>query len=306
MRVVFMGTPDFAVPAFEALCRSEHEVVAVYTQPPRPAGRGKKLRPSPIQERAEQQGIPVYHPLSLKSQEVQAILRETGADVAVVAAYGLLLPKAVLEMFPHGCLNIHPSLLPRWRGASPIQRTIMAGDVEAGVCIMRMDEGLDTGDVMSRQTVAVPELSTAGSLHDILASKGADMLLGVLEEVLNNTAHYAVQSDEGVTYAHKLHKEDGAIDWARPAVELDAHIRGMSPWPCAFFRYGDQVVKVLAAEWGDSAVAGEPGMVMDDRLTVACGNGFIRPTHVQRAGKRPMTTEEFLRGMDIPAGTVLG
>ena len=325
MRIVFMGTPDFAVPTLDALVVGGHDVVAAYTQPPRPGGRrGRELVPSPVQRRAAELGIPVRSPTRLKGAEEQAAFAALDADVGVVAAYGLILPQPVLDAPAKGCLNVHGSLLPRWRGAAPVQRAIMAGDAETGVCIMRMEAGLDTGPVLLDGRVPV-DGKTAGALAAELAALGAALMVECLATLDARTA--VAQPDEGVTYAAKIDKAEARIDWTRPAVEVERLIRAMNPAPGAWFDVAGERIKVLAAEIvgpptsvraepveappllkekdSPSTSSGRTGLVTDDRLTVACGNGFIRPTLVQRAGGRPLAADELLRGFPIASGTRL-
>ena len=302
MRIVFMGTPDFAVPALEALIAAGHEVACVYCQPPRPAGRGKKDRPTPVHARAEALGLKVRHPVSLRDATAQAEFAALGADVAVVVAYGLILPQAVLDAPRLGCVNIHASLLPRWRGAAPIHRAIMAGDAETGVCIMRMEAGLDTGPVLLRGRTAIGAEETTGELHDRLARMGADLVVEALAGL--ETLVPEPQPDEGVTYAQKIDKAEARIDWSRPAVEMDRLIRGLSPFPGAWTWIGGERVKLLASRMGEGR--GAPGEVLDDALSVACGQGAVQLLRLQRAGRGAQDREAFLRGMPVPPGTVLG
>ena len=301
MRIVFMGTPDFAVPTLEALVHAAHEVVCVYTQPPRKAGRGKKLQPTPVHAAAERLGIEVRHPVSLKSQEEKDAFAALDADVGVVAAYGLILPQAVLDAPKHGCLNVHASILPRWRGAAPIQRAILAGDRGTGVTIMQMEAGLDTGPMMA--TVRTPlEGKTAGELTEELAEKGAQLMVGTLRDL---AIHIPVEQDDSeATHASKIDKAEARLDWTQDAVQVERQVRAFTPWPGAFFEHDGDRVKVLAAEVveGDGA----PGTVLDDILTVACGSGALRLTRVQRAGKPAMDTADFQRGRAIAEGAQLG
>ena len=301
MRVVFMGTPDFSVPALEALVAAGHEIACVYTQPPRPAGRGKKERASPVQTRAEALGLPVRHPLSLRTPEAQAEFAALGADIAVVVAYGLILPQPVLDAPAHGCLNIHASLLPRWRGAAPIHRAIMAGDAETGVCIMQMEAGLDTGPVLLRGTTPIADSDTTASLHDQLAGMGAELIVEALSRLPELVPES--QPEAGVTYAQKIDKAEAAIDWTRPAVEVDRRIRGLSPFPGAWFEHEGARIKVLGSTLADGG--GAPGEVLDDALLVACGDGAVRLTRLQRAGKGAQDADVFLRGMPVARGTRL-
>lgn len=301
MRVIFMGTPDFAVPALQALVAAGHEVVAAYTQPPRPGGRrGKELTPTPVHRAAEALGIPVHHPARLKGAEEQADFAALGADIAVVAAYGLILPQAVLDAPKHGCLNLHGSILPRWRGAAPIQRAILAGDTETGVGIMRMEAGLDTGPVLLEGRTPI-DGKTAGELTTELADIGAQLIAQVLVDL---SAYPEVpQPEEGVTYASKIDKAETRLDFAQNAVQVERQIRAFAPAPGAWFEYQGERCKVLAA--GLAEASGAPGVVVDDRLTIACTSGAIRPTLVQRAGRPVMTAQELLRGWEISAGTQL-
>ena len=295
MRIVFMGTPVFSVAALEALVGAGHEIVCVYTQPPRPAGRGKKEQPSPVQARAEALGIPVRHPVSLKSAEAQAEFSALGADVAVVVAYGLILPQAILDAPRQGCLNIHASLLPRWRGAAPIHRAIMAGDAETGVCIMQMEAGLDTGPVLLRKVTAIGAEETTGALHDRLAEIGAEAIVEALDRLPELRPQ--VQPGDGVTYAAKIDKAEARIDWTRPAAEVARLIRGLSPFPGAWCEIAGERVKFHGARV--VAGLGAPGEVLSG-FTVACGDGAVEITRVQREGKKAMAADEVLRGMDLP------
>ena len=295
MKVIFMGTPDFSVPVLEALVQA-HEVVCVYAQPPRPAGRGKKDRPSPVQAKAEALGIPVRHPVSLKGAEAQAEFAALGADVAVVVAYGLILPQAVLDAPRLGCLNIHASLLPRWRGAAPIHRAILAGDAQTGICIMQMEAGLDTGPVLLREAVTIGTEETTGQLHDRLSALGARMIGEALAQLPDLVPE--AQAAEGVTYAAKIDKAEARVDWARPAVEVDRLIRGLSPFPGAWCEVAGERVKLLASRLTEGA--GAPGQVLGG-LVVACGSGAVEITLAQREGKRAMAPADFLRGFSLPS-----
>lgn len=304
MRVVFMGTPDFAATVLKALIAANHEIVCVYSQPPRPSGRGHKRQPSPVHQLAEEKGILVRCPASLKKPEEQQEFAALHADVAVVAAYGLILPKSVLDAPKHGCLNVHASLLPRWRGAAPIQRAIMAGDERTGVCIMRMDEGLDTGPVLLRDSLPIGPETTAGLLHDQLADLGARLMtvaLGMLN--LDNTAIAMKQPENGATYAKKIEREESRIDWNKSAVVIERLIRAMAPHPGAWFEHEGERFKVLKACLTEDR--GQPGTVLDDSPTIACAEGAIRILTLQRQGKAPMEAQAFLRGYTLPAGTVL-
>jgi methionyl-tRNA formyltransferase len=300
MRIALMGTPDFAVPTLDALLAAGHEVVAVYTQPPRPAGRGKALLPSPVQKRAEAAGLEVRSPASLRNAEAQAAFAALDLDAAVVAAYGLILPEPILSAPKHGCINVHASLLPRWRGAAPIQRAILAGDERTGICIMAMEKGLDTGPVFARRETEV-DRKTAGDLTAELAGIGSALLVEVLARLDGITPE--PQPEDGITYAHKVEKQEAKLDFTKSAVEVERQIRAFNPAPGAYFEFGGERIKVLAAEIG--GVSGAPGTMLDGALTIACADGAILPILVQRAGRGVMTTGELLRGFAIPAGTKL-
>ena len=302
LRIVFMGTPDFAVPTLEIVGR-RHEVVAVYTRAPKPAGRrGLDPTPSPIERAARRSGLPLLTPATFRTAEAASTARAHGADVAVVVAYGLILPKAVLEAFPLGAFNLHASLLPRWRGAAPINRAIMAGDSETGVMVMKMEEGLDSGPIARAERVPIPCEATAGDLHDQLAQRGADLMLDALGALERGSLPLTPQAQTGVTYARKIEKEETRIVWARPWREVHNHIRGLSPAPGAWFELGrDMRVKVLRTTKAEGE--GPPGTVLDDKLTVACGEGALRILELQRAGRQAMKGHEFLRGMNVAAGT---
>jgi methionyl-tRNA formyltransferase len=303
LRIVFMGTPAFAAVALNALVDAGHEVAAVYSQPPRPKGRGMDTRKSPVHAFAEERSIPVRTPVSLRNAEEIAAFAALKADVAVVAAYGLILPRAVLDAPRHGCLNIHASLLPRWRGAAPIQRAIMAGDKETGITIMQMEEGLDTGPMLLRETMPIGADMNAGALHDALAGMGARLICDALGRLPDGLKPMPQPAD-GVTYAAKITKEECRIDWRRGASELDRHIRGLSPAPGAFTEIKGERLTILAGDLVPNR-SGAPGTVLDDRLTIACSEGALRPTLVKRAGKRAMSVEEMLRGFAVPKGTLL-
>ncbi len=305
LRLAFMGSPDFALPALRALAASGHEIAAVYAQPPRPAGRGHRERPCPVHEYAEGRGWAVHTPRSLKDPAVRRAFAALALDAAVVVAYGLILPPAVLAAPRLGCLNAHASLLPRWRGAAPIQRAILAGDRETGVTIMAVDEGLDTGPIFLREAVPIEAETTAAELHDRLAELGARMIVDALEGLAAGRLEARPQPAEGVTYAAKLARGEGHLDWRRPARELERAIRAFTPWPGAEFEANGARIKVLAAEVVADAPEAAPGTVLDARLTVACGDGALRLTRVQRAGKAAMTVEDFLRGFPIPPGARL-
>jgi methionyl-tRNA formyltransferase len=301
MRLVFMGTPEFSVPVLDALIAAGHDIAAVYCQPPRPAGRGKKETPTPVHQRAEALGLPVRHPTSLKGAQAQADFAALNADVAVVVAYGLILPQAVLDAPNHGCLNIHASLLPRWRGAAPIHRAIMAGDTETGICIMQMEAGLDTGPVLLREATPIGETETTGQLHDRLSLMGARLIVDALDRL--DTLTPEQQPAEGVTYAAKIDKSEAAVDWTRPAVDVDRQIRALSPFPGAWVDHDGQRIKLLASRLATGE--GTPGTVLDDALTVACGTGAVQLLRLQRAGRGAQDASEFLRGSPLPRGTVL-
>jgi len=300
MRIAFMGTPDFAVPTLDALIAAGHDVAAVYAQPPRPAGRGKALRPSPVQARAEAAGIAVRTPVSLRSEDEQAAFRALDLDVAVVAAYGLILPQPILDAPRLGCLNVHASLLPRWRGAAPIQRAILAGDTRTGVTIMQMERGLDTGPMLANWPADV-DCKTAGELTAELAAIGAELIVSVLARLPNVGAR--PQPENGVTYASKVEKHEARLDFTRSAAEAERQVRAFNPVPGAFFEYAGERIKMHSAE--AVAGAGAPGTVLDDALTIACGEGALQATLVQRAGRGAMAPAELLRGFPIPTGTVL-
>jgi methionyl-tRNA formyltransferase len=303
LRLAFMGTPDFAVPALAALIEHGHDLRAVYTQPARPKGRGLAFEPSPVAKLAASHRIEVRTPQSLKGEAAQRAFAELHLDAAVVVAYGLLLPKAILDSPRLGCFNLHASLLPRWRGAAPIQRAIMAGDRETGAMVMRMEEGLDTGPVLSEERTAIGR-KTFGDLHDQLTSLGAGLMVRTLAAIErgNSTGHS--QHNIGATYARKIENAETRIDWSRPVDEVDCLIRGLSPYPGAWCEYRNERLKVLYAEPVDAA--GAPGEILDDRLTVACRTGALRLTRLQRAGRAPMKAEDLLRGYGISAGARLG
>ena len=320
LRIVFMGTPQFSVPTLAAILDAGHEVAAVYSQPPRPAGRGMAERKAPVHLAAEAAGIEVRTPRTLRTPEAAQAMRVLGADAAVVVAYGLILPRAILDAPRLGCFNLHASALPRWRGAAPIQRAVMAGDAETAVMVMAMEEGLDTGPVCLAAPVAIGPDTTAGELHDVLAERGAALMVEALAALERGSLPRIPQADDGITYAAKIDKAETRIDFARPAREVHNLIRGLSPFPGAWLEVGAgrgaERIKVLRSELaGEGADATgeradgegiEPGTVLDDRLTVACGMGAVRLVELQRAGKRPMSAEELLRGFALPAGTKLG
>jgi methionyl-tRNA formyltransferase len=298
VRLIFMGTPDFSVPALEALVAAGHEVACVYTQPPRPGGRGQKPRPSPVQVRAEAMGVQVRTPRTLRDPAEQAALAEVGAEVAVVVAYGLILPQPVLDAPARGCLNIHASLLPRWRGAAPIQRAVMAGDAETGISIMAMEAGLDTGPVLLSEATPIGAHDTAGTLHDRLSALGGRLIVEALARLDALTPE--PQPDEGVTYAAKIDKTEAHIDWTRPAADVDRLIRGLSPFPGAWAEAAGARVKLLLSE--PVAGAGVPGTVLDAAPTVACGEGAVRLLRLQRAGRGPQAAADFQRGFPLTPG----
>jgi methionyl-tRNA formyltransferase len=304
MRVIFMGTPQFAVPALNAIIAHGHEVLAVYARPPQPAGRrGLALTPSAVQATAERLAIPVFTPKTLRDVGQQEIFRAHKGDVAVVIAYGLLLPPPILAAPVHGCLNLHASLLPRWRGAAPIQRAIMAGDEETGIMVMHMDEGLDTGPVALAERLAITPEATAGDVQDRLSQLGSDLIARALAALARDSLMFHPQSEAGVIYAHKISKEECRIDWSPPAHEVHNHIRGLSPSPGAFFDAdfgrGMERIKVLRSSPVEGS--GSPGTLLDDHLTFACGSGAVRLLNVQRAGKAPMDAASFVRGARLPA-----
>ncbi|MBP7240468.1 methionyl-tRNA formyltransferase [Amaricoccus sp.] len=301
MRLVFMGTPDFARASLDALVGAGHEIAAVYSQPPRPAGRGQKPRPSAVAARAGALGIEVRTPVSLRDPAEQAAFVALGAEAAVVAAYGLILPRPILAAPARGCLNVHASLLPRWRGAAPIQRAILAGDAETGVAIMQMEAGLDTGPVLLAEPVAIGPEETAGALHDRLAALGARLIVDALARL--DDLPPVPQPAEGVTYAAKIDKAEARVDWTRPAAEVDRLIRALSPAPGAWCEIGAERVRLLRSRPAEGQ--GAPGEALDDALTIACGDGAVRILEVQRAGRGPTDAAAFLRGFPVPGGTAL-
>ncbi|MCK9915763.1 methionyl-tRNA formyltransferase [Microbacteriaceae bacterium K1510] len=303
LRLVFMGTPDFAVPTLIELAARGHEIAAVYTRAPKPAGRGMDMQITPVEREARRLGLPVFTPKTLRTEDAQEAFRAHNADAAVVVAYGLILPKAVLDAPKLGCFNVHASLLPRWRGAAPINRAVMAGDAESGVTIMRMDEGLDTGAMAMIDRLPIGADMTAGELHDALSPLGADLMTRALGALERGTLTLTPQPEAGVTYAEKIRKDETRIDWIRPWHEVHNHIRGLSPFPGAWFELNGVRVKVLRSTKGEGS--GAPGTAVDERLTIACGNGAVRLVQVQRAGKQPMSAEEFLRGTKIAASAIL-
>ncbi len=304
LRLVFMGTPEFAVPTFAAIVGDRYKVVAVYTRPPRPAGRGMSVQASPIAHEAERFGLPVFSPKTLRETSAVDAMRAHHADLAVVVAYGLILPKPILDLFPLGCFNLHASLLPRWRGAAPIHRAILAGDRETGVMVMKMDEGLDTGPIAMTERVSIGPDATAGDLHDELARLGAGLMLRALAALEKGDLHLTPQPAAGATYANKIEKSETRIDWSRSWNKVHDHCRGLSPFPGAWFEYPNAGrIKVLRTT--KASGAGEPGCVLDDDLTIACGEGAIRLLELQRSGRQPMRADEFLRGTPIPRASIL-
>jgi methionyl-tRNA formyltransferase len=301
LRLIFMGTPEFAVPTLLALASAGHTIVAVYTRAPKPAGRGMALQVTPVEREARRLGLPVLTPTTLKDAEAQAAFSARDADAAVVIAYGLILPKTILVAPRLGCFNVHASLLPRWRGAAPINRAVMAGDKESGVTIMQMDEGLDTGAMALVERTAISADMTAGDLHDALARLGADLMTRAIAAAERGSLALKPQPEAGVTYASKISKNETRIDWAKPSAEVHDHIRGLSPFPGAWFEIDGVRVKALRSTRTQSK--GASGTVLDDKLTIACGDGAIRLIQVQRAGKQPMLADEFLRGTPVNAGT---
>ena len=307
LRLIFMGTPEFAVPTLLELVGHGHDIAAVYNRAPNPAGRGMKLQPTPIEQQARRLGIPVLTPTTLKTEDAAQEFRSHQPDAAVVVAYGMILPPAILDTPPLGCFNLHASLLPRWRGAAPINRAIMAGDAETGVMVMKMAAGLDTGDVAMAERAAITDMTTAADLHDTLARLGGDLMVRAIGALERGQLQLTPQSDQGVTYAAKIEKAEARIDWSKPARLVLRHIHGLSPFPGAWCEMpieGESVrVKILRCAIEDGS--GEPGKLLDDRLTVACGEGAIRITELQRAGKAPMKVDEFLRGTPIGPPTRL-
>jgi methionyl-tRNA formyltransferase len=304
LRLVFMGTPDFAVPSLIELAVRGHDIAAVYTRAPKPAGRGMEMQVTPVEREARRLKLPVFTPRTLRDAEAQVTFQSHQADAAVVVAYGLILPKPVLDAPKLGCFNVHASLLPRWRGAAPINRAVMAGDAESGVTIMKMDEGLDTGAMAMVERAQITADMTAGDLHDLLSRLGADLMARTLAAVERASLTLTPQPAKGVTYAEKISKSETRVDWTRSWSEVHDHIRGLSPFPGAWFELDGVRVKVLRATKGEGS--GAPGTLLDDRLTIACGDGAVRLTQVQRAGKQPMAAEDFLRGTPVKAGSRAG
>ncbi len=306
LRLIFMGTPDFSVPVLQQLMAAGHDIACVYSQPPRPAGRGQKERPSPVQAYAEAHGLQVRTPTRFKSDNVLADFAALDADVAVVVAYGLILPKAALDTPRLGCINIHASLLPRWRGAAPIQRAIQAGDAVSGVTIMQMDEGLDTGDMLAVREMALERGITASVLHDRLSEMGAELIVDILAKLLVGDIQPRPQPADGVTYAAKLDKAEGRIDWSRPAVEIDRLVRAFTPWPGVWFEYANERIKVFQVRVVEGVGDALPGTVLDDALTVACGSGAVQILELQRPGKKRALAADVLRGYKIEKGMRFG
>jgi methionyl-tRNA formyltransferase len=307
--LIFMGTPDFAAVVLDALIAAGHRIKCVYSQPPRPTGRGHRVQPSPVQTLAETRSIPVRYPTSLRDPQAQTEFTALEADVAIVAAYGLILPPAVLAAPRHGCVNVHASLLPRWRGAAPIQRAILDGDHETGVTIMQMDAGLDTGAILLQQTLPITRTTTAGALTEQLAALGGELAVTALDRLAAGELRPHPQPETGVTYAKKLSRDEARLDWRAPAKRLEREVRAFDPWPGAHFLVnslgGQERIRVLSAETDRHAGSEVPGTVLDDRLSIACGDGVLRPLRVQRAGRAAMDTAALLRGFALPPGAIL-
>jgi methionyl-tRNA formyltransferase len=305
MRLIFMGTPGFAVPTVVALAAAGHDIAAVYTRAAKPAGRrGLELQPTPVEREARRIGLPVLTPANFKSEEAQAVFRAHKADAAIVVAYGLILPEPILNAPRLGCFNIHASLLPRWRGAAPINRAVMAGDKESGVTIMKMDQSLDTGAMAMAECIKISADMTAGDLHDALARLGSDLILRALAAAERSSLSLTPQPAAGVTHAAKISKNETRVDWSKPWQSVHNHIRGLSPFPGAWFEIGGARTKALRSTRGEGS--GKPGTTLDDRLTIACGDGAVRLTQVQGEGRKAMSADEFLRGTPVKAGTQLG
>jgi len=300
LRIIFMGTPDFSVPALIALKAAGHEIIAVYCQPPKPAGRGRQVQKSAVQRAAEEMGLALRTPKTLRDADEQTYFKALAGDIAVVVAYGLILPKPVLDAPKLGCLNIHASLLPRWRGAAPIQRAMLAGDIETGITIMQMEEGLDTGPILLQEKCPISTLTKAGYLHDELSQMGARLIVRALEGISSRGLKPLPQPDTGVTYASKLTREDGRINWHKPATEIERQVRALQPWPGCFFILGNDPIKLLAAEVVKKTAP--PGRLIGDDFTVACGADALRLITLQRAGKNPVDGPSFLRGLRLPVG----
>ncbi len=308
LKLVYMGTADFAVPALQALAQSRHEIVAVYTQPARPAGRGMKARPSPVERAAAALDLPIRTPITLKEEKEQAVLASLETDLAIVAAYGLILPEAVLAIPRLGCINLHGSCLPRWRGAAPIQRAILAGDRESGITIIQMEAGLDTGPMLAMEPVPIDGTTTAQDLHDRLASLAAEMVVPMVARLATGEVEAETQPEDGAVYARKIEKSEGRLDWAQSAPQIDRQIRALNPWPGCWTEFDGQRLRILSGTLLGEAPPGtaHPGTVLDDMLTVACGEKTFRITKLQRAGGKPMASLDFLRGCPVPPGTRLG
>jgi methionyl-tRNA formyltransferase len=305
LRLAFMGTPAFAVPVLAALIAAGHQIAAVYCQPPRPSGRGHRMQLVPVHAFAAARGLVVRHPISLRTAAEHADFAALELDAAVVAAYGLILPKPILAAPRLGCINVHASLLPRWRGAAPIQRALLAGDRVTGITIMQMDEGLDTGAILIAESMPVGRKTTAGELHDALAARGSRLAVAALDGIVAGTLRPQPQPDDGVTYAAKLRRDEGRLDWRRPAVELERATRALNPWPGTWLEIAGERIKVLEAELALGSLGAAPGTVLDDRLRIACSPGALRPAILQRAGRAAADTASFLRGFAIRSGDVL-
>lgn len=305
MRLAFMGSPAFSVPVLNALYGNGYEVAAVYTQPPRPSGRGKKVQPTPVHLRAEELELVVRHPERLKGDDVRQAFYDLDLDAAVVVAYGLILPKPILASPKHGCINIHASLLPRWRGAAPIHRAIMAGDTETGVMTMQMEAGLDTGPVFETARTEIEPTDTTGSLHGRLSDMGASLILSTLQGIAKGDLKAVPQADDGITYAEKINTAEARIDWSKPASLIDTHIRGLSPSPGAWFEVGEMRCKVLMSEVCSGTSDAQPGMVLDDQLTIACGEGAVRILSAQKPGKKACGAADFIQQTGLKAGDQL-
>lgn len=303
LRLAFMGAPDFALPTLRALLAAGHRIEAVYSQPARPAGRKQQLRDTPVGAAAKELGLPLFTPRTFRDPDAIEAFMALTLDAAIVVAYGLILPKAILEAPRLGCINLHASLLPRWRGAAPIQRAILAGDRESGVSIMQMDEGLDSGAVLAKCSVPITAETSGQSLHDVLAEEGATLLVETLSELSAGRLQAKPQAEEGVTYAHKLSRDESRLDWQQPAARLERQVRAFTPWPGSHFAFDGSRIKVQSVALAEGA--GEPGTVLDDGLTVACGSGALRLLFLQRPGKAPQPAEAFLRGFAIPKGSRL-
>lgn len=308
LKLVYMGTADFAVPALQALAQSRHEILAVYTQPARPAGRGMRARPSAIERAALTLDLPVLTPVTLKGEKHRAALASFDVDLAIVAAYGLILPESILATPRLGCINLHGSCLPRWRGAAPIQRAILAGDRESGVTIIQMEAGLDTGPILAMEPVQIDDRTTAQDLHDRLAVLAADMVVSMVDRLAADDVESTPQPDRGAVYAHKIEKGEGRIDWDQSATEIGRQVRAFNPWPGCWTEWDDQRLRVLSGEplEVDPPAESKPGTLIDDALTVACGVGSYRVTQLQRAGGKPMASSDFLRGCPLPPATRFG